>query len=224
MAAHLLLAVAAVAALLSVPAGRYAIYERRHRRHQRHLAAVRIEPVRPGEGDPRCGSMQLDDEMTLYGPPDGGSSCSFLPAAPDWRDQTMAELSPEALAVHHDDFPQGPEAAASWGDCSGPGAPSQVSAPGPAEMSESVPTAPRRAEPWPKDTGASGGWGWALTGAHAPVSALERLADTGDIASARLLAEWDAELRAQDDDAAAFLARLGFEAERVRLSVAEAWA
>ncbi len=185
----------------------------------RHLAAV-SEP----EPAPEYGSMCLDAERDWYADHD------WFPEGPipqpDWREQTAADLSPAVLdgfevadqvdqatadRLHFgDDLPCW---CGSTHDDSGPGVSSLVP-PGP------VQDFPEATGPLPVSAGIAEG---ALQVAPAiPLREETRLADTGDIRDARLLAERIAELRARDDDVQAFMSAREAEFAQARHDLAKA--
>jgi hypothetical protein len=190
-----------------------------------------IAGLRLGE---RYGSMILAEERGLRAVQ---ASTTFLPAPlhhePGWRERTMAELAPEALSEEvaraEEDAPEGSYFLAELDD-SGLGGSSSLAPPGPAQASHGgddqgwdVPVCATDSGPAP---------GADLTGSLSPHHpeedpgpvahagpGLTRLADTGDIRDAALLATVTAELHRQDDDTAEYLSRLRSELLRFRLDL-----
>lgn len=156
----------------------------------------------------------------IAGPPDGLT----------WREQTMTDLAPESLldetgvlcagcaGFDHCDGIEGaclctcgwPEDWAEADDDPGPegGLVSSSPPPGPDQRL----CGPEQPHEKPAGTESAGS-------GHLPPT---RLADTGEIRDAHLLADVTAELRAQDDDTAAYLSRLRSDCLRYRLDVAAA--
>ena len=156
------------------------------------------------------GSMNLADEpftlLAAYPPPDEWMDAGMT--GPDWREQTAAALSPGAL-----------EEVMPHADLAAPVDPRPHVSPGPGGLSSLTPG------PGPghiHNGSCSDDRCW--NGGPGRRADLERLADTGDIASARLLAEVQAELRAMDDDCAAYRSALVAECARVRVDLAAALA
>lgn len=177
----------------------------------------------------------------IAGPPEGRMWAEiaegWLPAPPDWREQTAADLSPEALddaierACEADRLAVALEMGWLAPEDSGPGGPFS-SAPGPdpaptrgaaqgraagvrlesrpaarADLTGSLAPRPSEERPGP---------------VSAPPDPGTRLADTGDVRDAHMLADVLAELRRQDDDTAAYLSRLRSACAQYRLEVAGA--
>ncbi len=159
------------------------------------------------------------------------------PHEPDWREQTAADLSPAALgrepltlacAVDHGGEPC-PGYPSDWDGGDVPDDPvfDEPGDSGPAHIHNGSCSGGRcwdggpGREPFVNNLPAD--WeGTPIQVLIGPRAETERLADTGDIRGARLLAEVAADLRAQDDDTAEYLSRMRSDMAQYRLDLAAA--
>lgn len=185
---------------------------RRQWRHARHVVrAAGLAPVTVGEGDPRFGAMSLTDEPVLNyeWPP-------FLaaPEEPDWYEVRVPVIPPPGQPWERQE-PTAAEVAASRAAHgyipeldTDPGPGGEERSPGPAcprcGVAHREPHCADGREwgPWPPDR-------YVLEVDRLPrmgPASLERLADTGDIRDAALLADAAAFMRDQDAEVADWLA------------------